>query len=159
DLFILRNSIENPKLWYRGHSKSEFKLIPSIGRTQTYAGHQKVLSLEDEAQILHRFRRRAFPYDPGVAKAGYALFLARHYGLPTRLLDWTANPLLGLYFAAFEHTDAEGTLWAFTQCPDAAVIDSFELAGEPSEYELLGMDLQGRTDPERIHRTDVKLVH
>src|SRR5262249_32701720 len=58
-----------------------------------------------------------------------------------------------------EHTDAEGTLWAFTQCPDAAVIDSFELAGEPSEYELLGMDLQGRTDPERIHRTDVKLVH
>jgi hypothetical protein len=37
--------------------------------------------------------------------------LAQHHGCPTRSLDWTENPLVGLFFAS-EKGDDDGVLWA-----------------------------------------------
>src|SRR3546814_12618621 len=40
----------------------------------------------------------------------------QHYGIPTRLLDWTESPLTGLYFALERDIDKDGALWVLLPC-------------------------------------------
>jgi hypothetical protein len=39
------------------------------------------------------------------------LYVGRHYGLPTRCVDWTSNPLTGLFFACRRKFDEDGVVW------------------------------------------------
>jgi hypothetical protein len=39
------------------------------------------------------------------------LILAQHYGLPTRLLDWTADFFVAIYFAVTEADGKDGHIW------------------------------------------------
>jgi FRG domain-containing protein len=85
-----------PGLWYRGSRKSNWPLLPKLYRPHSTIN--ELLSAEDE--IREEFVRRApglTSYKPANAWEWY--FLMQHYGAPTRLLDWTENPQIGLYFA------------------------------------------------------------
>jgi hypothetical protein len=53
------------------------------------------------------------------------LALAQHHGLATRLLDWTRNPLIALFFAAWEVPDGHGAVYAI---PYAGVVTTERFA-------------------------------
>jgi hypothetical protein len=166
-VFALRKSIDDQKLWYRGLSDSGHKLIPTVGRALKYAGNELTLNRQGEIDLLHRFRRRAYPLVGSKMKAGEAIFLARHHGLPTRLLDWTANALFSLYFACFDqgYKDKDGKVWAMLCRPESERedLDAFELAQRTNESDLFASPVipdkgVGRP-PHRSDEYALKLVH
>lgn len=56
---------------------------------------------EREQRLLTRFRQRSLAYWPGaVSQSDWDhLFAMQHYGLPTRLLDWSENLMVSAFFA------------------------------------------------------------
>lgn len=96
--------------FFRGQSSSEYKLIPSIGRLFK-EGQEGVLK-QYEKEIFEDFKRKYSLFTDARPKNDKEfLFLAQHYGLPTRLLDWTYNPLIALYFACCSNMDKDGVVY------------------------------------------------
>jgi hypothetical protein len=163
-VFALRKELGEAKLWYRGHSDIAYWLRPSVGREQSYAGQKRILKQDQEISLLHRFRRRSYPHVQRAMTAGEAIFLARHHGLPTRLLDWTANALVALYFTCIEHAEGknrkDGKLWAMRRRTGTIDLDAFELAQQKDEKELFKyLDRHPeRVAPNGTHRA-IRMVH
>jgi hypothetical protein len=98
--------LEPETLWFRGHRNSSWKLMPMLYRDEYKDA--------DESEIRQEFESRALQLIQGRVPAGKWewYFLMQHYGAPTRLLDWTDNPLLGLYFALADHPeDCDAAVW------------------------------------------------
>lgn len=90
---------QDDKIYYRGHSSSDFKMIPSVYRDGLFY-------FEDD---LVKEMMLKLPEDfPATATHYEKLMKMQHYGIPTKLLDVTTNPLVALFMAVDGNPHLDG---------------------------------------------------
>lgn len=107
--------IGNDRVLFRGQRDARWALTPRLGRLNLRLRYLASLQ-EAERRMLEDFERLSVPHIGSRALSDWdRLALAQHHGLPTRLLDWSSNPLVALWFAVeLPAKDAEhAAVWAF----------------------------------------------
>ena len=124
---------------FRGVKDSNYELISKFGRRllsnkEDLANHESlsyVVDMSHEATTLKEFKRRAISHtDISPANDWEWLTLAQHYGLPTRLLDWSANPLVALYFAVEKRINPSPAIYVIE---DNTKLDTYNDTESPFE--------------------------
>ena len=107
-------------IWFRGQPNANYKLTPNLLRNKkeiepenedekiikkyTKEVIYKTPSFED---ALSEFKRKAYGFLKQLPENDFHwMFIMQHYGAPTKLLDWTTNALVGLYFSIPEVDDS-----------------------------------------------------
>lgn len=99
---------------FRGVSDSRHDLVPLVGRTDWTA---RRYSKKEELAVFAMFKNTAVAFlDQIPASEMEWLAVARHYGVPTRFLDWSDRFLVAVWFAANSylergHPDADPAVW------------------------------------------------
>ena len=113
---------------WRGVSDANYLLIPKVAR-EWHLGAARLKVIEEH--LLNEFKFRGIPYlTTRPANDWEWLAQAQHYGLPTRLLDWTRNPLIALYFACTENFENDGAVYF------AARLNEVEFHETPSPFQI-----------------------
>jgi len=115
---VLINNPTASQFVYRGLSDKAYTLLPGVFRQQTNTvdgcaiTNDTYLAWAQEKDLLKSFIHEASgilttPTDDLLHWAEYA----QHYGVPTRFMDWSTNPLAALYFACRDRITNDGTVW------------------------------------------------
>jgi len=107
---------------FRGLSNDKYELIPSIYRLNPT--HEKIEIIEK--RLLHKFKSSSIAYN--IARMPTNdwewLALAQHFGLPTKLMDWTYNPLVALFFAVEKESDTNSCVYVTWKYENLKKFDS-----------------------------------
>ena len=95
--------------WFRGHKETEYRLEPNLYRSkkEVITGDDYIqfrhYEIEDEQLAIKEFKAKFSPSidDYKLNDLDY-LYLMQHNGIKTRLLDFTSNPLIALFFSVVE---------------------------------------------------------
>jgi len=115
---------------FRGQSDKSWPLFPKLARLHLQSRLRKPSGgdfLAVEQKIMNEFKHRSMPYLSARPTNNWDwLSTAQHYKLPTRLLDWTSDALIALWFAVEDQTHGKthGIVWRFIPGDDDFLDDS-----------------------------------
>jgi len=122
---------------FRGVSSVEHKLVPTLGRLELKNDETFKSS---ERKLLKTFKERSLPFLTTNPNNEWEwLALAQHHGLPTRLLDWTRNPLVAAYFSVQKESNEPSVIYILNQESQPLVnvekhTNPSEISGTPLRY-------------------------
>lgn len=127
-------------MWFRGQSDYSWGLVPSVQRKDGMGkNYEQYISTNF---MIHTMRLN--PNAPQQYDRASWLTLMQHYGLPTRLLDWSESPLVALYFALSGDEDAktDAAVWVLNPMKLNKKVGYGEYV-PPISYDSLRGDLEG----------------
>lgn len=136
----------------RGQRAGYGGLVPSIERG-TYKGLSRFEKLALERQSIDIFRSSARFFASEGERCALSsnvgtLMVLRHYGVPTRLLDWSQSPYVAAYFALEGSRTDNGEIWAFDQ-------RHFEKTAEEKQWRECPETTEGNTGKGEDFRADL----
>lgn len=154
--------IENKKrtFYYRGHSDSAFLLQPSVMRKESWLAHERDMYNAIRIECPQEFTNCKSHLD--------FLVHMQHYGLPTRLLDVTRNPLVALYFACETDPGKSGEIIVFEvdheelKYPGSdtvSILASLPLFTSAEKEQIYRWASDSTLSPEDFNKNAVRLLH
>lgn len=142
----------SPHWLFRGVADAEnHLLIPKIGRDQARynPGTEQIL--------FKNFKRRARQFlDTRQLSEWDLLAMAQHHGLPTRLLDWSTNPLVAAFFAV---SSAPGGTSARVYAFQATEVVDTDRVDSPYDVDRVSVFIPPAVAPRIVAQRGVFTVH